>query len=713
MTFAQAATDEGLFTRLKDNTVLDHWEIPFGEWADQTVDWIATNMKTPLNWIEQPFQWLIDALVGRGFGIEGFRFPGLANISWVWVVLGMFLLASLVRNVKVGFFVGGALTICGILGNAYWIETARTIGFIAVAVILCVIIGIPIGIMSGRFDGIWQVVRPVLDAMQVVHSFVYMLPFIFFWGIGEVSATMVTMIFALPPLIRLTNLGIRQVPGDVVEASRAYGASELRVLTDVQLPLARPAIMTGINQTLLLAISMLGIAAIMGAGGLGRLLFRALSNQDVGLAASAGLAFFLVAVVLDRMSQREGDGTNLFRRIHQAWAHRRDPEALLPEADDENVTIYKQADRYAPIDSKELAPMGTTLVGAVAALVAVFLPWTANAGKMSAFGRREDQELPGETFNGFEVSGGSWFGIIVAILAIFVIAAVVSAWRSPGRGPRWLTADGAVIGSIAILMLAAAHLLAGTFFLANDAGTGSGVILAVIGGAVATAGAFLWIRQADHTPLHPLSADVALGRVIGVGIAVLVLIVGMFSGWSFDGRQDVVVTPELQAQIDELRAEAQANPADAGPIAARLSALMAQAQASGAVVTDGISDEGTRFGVWTTLAGLVALAATLVSSGVFGRDERNQWIWSSVTAGIGAGIVVIPMAWIATHVRSADPNYVSGVGSFLALLAGAFIVASTMSVLSEFRRSRVYDDEGGPDVVEVRTAARDEIEVPV
>ncbi len=699
--FAQAGTDRSLL----DNTVLDQWEIPFGDWMDQVVDWIAVNLQTLLGWIEEPFQVLINAIVR----------DGLAKVSWVWVVLGMALLASLIRNIKVGFFVGGALTICGLLGNAYWIETARTIGFIAVAVILCVIIGIPIGVMAGRFDNVWQVVRPVLDAMQVVHSFVYMLPFIFFWGIGEVSATMVTMIFALPPLIRLTNLGIRQVPADVVEASRAYGASEMKVLVDVQLPLARPAIMTGINQTLLLAISMLGIAAIMGAGGLGRLLFRALSNQDVSLAASAGLAFFLVAVVLDRMSQREGtDGGNLFRRIHQAWVHRTDPESLIPEADEESaITVYKQTDRYAGINAKERAPMAITFAGAAVVAISVFLPWTSNAGKFSAFGRRVDQDLEGMSFNGLALSGGSWFGIIIGLAALFVLAAVISAWRSPGIGPRWLTADGAVLGSIAMLIVGLSHLIASPFSLANDPGTGIGVIVAVVGGLIATVGAVLWIRVADHSPLHPLSLDIAWGRVIGVGIAVTVLVIGMFSGWSFDGRQDVVISPELQAEIDQLQQEARDNPADAGPIAARLSALMAGAQSSGVVVTDGISENGSRLGIITTLAGLIGLGTTLKASGVFGRNEMTQWRWSAITAGIGAGVAAVSLAWIVTHIRSADPNYVSGIGSFLALMGGVFLMASTSSVLNEFRRSKVYDDDVAVDVLEVATAEKESAEVTV
>jgi glycine betaine/proline transport system permease protein len=253
-----------------DNEVLDEYTIPFGEWIDQAVDWIAVNMTTLLEIIEWPFKTLLDLVVN----------DFLLQVSWVLVVAMMFMIAWLVRNLKVAFGVAAALTLCGLLGDAYWIETARTIGYIAVAVGLCVVIGLPLGILCGRLDGAWLVTRPTLDAMQVVHAFVYMLPFIFFWGIGPVAATMATMVFALPPLIRLTNLGVRQVPEEVVEASRAYGAPEWRVLLDVQIPLARPAIMTGVNQTLLMSISMLGIAAIMGAGGLGRLLFRALSSSS-------------------------------------------------------------------------------------------------------------------------------------------------------------------------------------------------------------------------------------------------------------------------------------------------------------------------------------------------------------------------------------------------------------------------------------------------
>lgn len=671
-----------------ENRTLDQWEIPFGAWMDQAVDWIDNNLQPMLDVIEWPFNTLITFLV-RDF---------LAEISWVWFVLGMVLITALVRNLKVGVFVGVALTICGILGDAYWLETARTIGFIGVAVVLCVIIGIPMGVAAGRVDGIWKVTRPVLDGMQVIHSFVYMLPFIFFWGIGEVSATMVTMIFALPPLIRLTNLGIRQVPGDVVEAARAHGAPEWRVLFDVQLPLARPAIMTGINQTLLLSISMLGIAAIMGAGGLGRLLFRALSNQDVALAASAGLAFFLVAVILDRMSQREDtDAGNLWHRIKQAWAHRQDPEVLMPddadEADEADEAERISAVRYEPTRPQERVGMLVAFVGGALATVGAFLPWTGESGRISAYGNRGDEDLPGMVLSGLDASGGSFFGIVVLAMGLFIVASVLVTFLRPGKGPRWMTVDGALIAAMVTLITAGAYLLAEPSELALAPTVEIGLWLAIIGGAIATVGSGLWIWAAPHEPLHPLRADISWGRLIGAGIAAVIILIGSLGAWSFDGRADVVISPEIEAQIDEMEEQARLNPADATVIANDIANLINQAQATRAVVIDGVSDDGARLGIWTLLLGVAALGTTLLGVGVFGGEEHKRWIWSTVTAGLGAGVAAIAFAWIFTFIRNGNANFVSGIGSFVTLMGGAFVLSSTMSVLKEFRRAKVYGDE--------------------
>lgn len=688
---AQTSNDAGVSVThdLTDNRVLDDFRIPFGEWIDQAVDWIVVNLEWLLSIIEWPFAFLNDILVETI----------LEPISWVWAVLFFFVIGTLVRNVQVGLFAAVSLAVCGLLGSSFWLETARTIGFIGVAVVLCVIIGIPLGVACGRVDAFWQAVRPVLDAMQVVHSFVYMLPFIYFWGIGTVSATMVTMVFALPPLIRLTNLGVRQVPADVVEASRAYGAPEWRVLFDVQIPLARPAIMTGINQTLLLAISMLGIAAIMGAGGLGRLLFNALSRQDVALGASSGLAFFLVAVVLDRVSQTEAtDKGSIFRRIRLAWAHRKDPERLLPEATAEAPAATSDSDdlegSFAAVSPKERPWMLVSAVGGILSIVSVFLTWTSDAGFISAYGRRADESLAGDSFNGLAASGGSWFGYLTLAFGLTIVAAVVTTRLAPGRGPRFFTTDGALISSLALLVMIVAYLLASPV-PGTSPGTGAGVYLALGGGLLAAVGSAMWIRYAAHSPLHPLSLKVGWGRMISGTVAVLVILVGSISGWSFDKRTDLVVSPETEALIEELKQRALANPADSGAIATEIASLRAGLNVSGLVITDGVSDEGAGLGIWTLIAGLIGIATTLPAAGLFGRDEQRQWRWSTVSTGIGIGIAAVAFSWIFVHVRSADSNYVSGVGSLLTMLGGCMLAATAVTVMREFRRSKIYSDPEG------------------
>ena len=686
---AQQDGGESLQPGFFDDEVLDQFQIPVGAWGDQAVDWIAVRLEWLLAIIEWPFSKLIGFLVG----------DVLEPAPWVAVVVAFFVIGTLARNVKVGAFAAVALSVCAILGNNYWLQTARTIGFVGVAVLLCVIIGIPLGVACGRVDGVWRVVRPVLDGMQVVHSFVYMLPFIFFFGIGTVSATMVTMVFALPPLVRLTNLGVRQVPEDVVEASRAYGAPEWRVLLDVQLPLARAAIMTGINQTLLLAISMLGIAAIMAAGGLGLVLFQAITTQDIPKGMASGLAFFLVAVVLDRISQPEGaDSTSLLRRIRLAWAHRRDPEALVPAGDSQSPADSAdepQADEgtFAPLTASERRPILVVALGGLIAVLSVFLTWSSGAGFISAYGRRADEDLVGESFNGLSASGGSWFGYLAFVLGLMAAAAAITTLVAPGRGPRLWTADGAVIMSLALLVMMIVYVLAGPAELAAGQSTGAGVYVALAGAVLAALGSVLWIRLAPHSPLHPLSARIGWGRVAGALVAVVIIGVGAVSGWSFDQRTDVVITAETEARIAELKAKADADPTQAGVAAAEISALTSQLATEKLVVTDGISSKGPRLGAWSLLASLVGLAVAAPAAGMFGRGEHKQWRWSAITAGLGAGISCVALAWVATHVRSADPSYLTGVGAFLSMIGGVALVATTAGVIKEFRRSRVYADE--------------------
>ena len=675
----------------RQNTVLDKWQIPVGDWVEQITVWVDLNMKETLAVIKWPFQTMLEVVVD----------DWLLGLSWMTVCLAALIAGWAFRGLQVGIGSFLGLTICGLLGEEYWKETARTIGFIAVAVILCVIIGIPTGVACGRMDGVWRVVRPLLDAMQVVHSFVYMLPFVFFFGVGFVSATMVTMVFALPPLIRLTNLGIRQVPEDVVEAARAYGASERRVLTDVQLPLARAALMTGINQTLLLAISMLGIAAIMGAGGLGRLLYRSIANQDIALAGSGGLAFFIVAVVLDRLTQPDdSDKAGLFSRSTAAWKNTRTPEALLP-AETEKVSASSKSEQateeaqYEPVRNKERLAMLGASAGAVIAAIGLFLPWNSGTGHISAYGRFADSDLAGQSFNGLAASGGSWFGIIILLCVLAVGGALYSTAWFAGQRNRWLGPDGATIFSVA----AAVTALSATLANAPDGASGfqrsSGVYVALVGCLIMAAASVTWVWNAPMGARRPLSSGVNWGRMFGASFALLLIVMAGFSGWTFDTRADSVIGPELQIELDAITeqskiAEEAGDLAKVGSLAAEFTALISYAQRTGDVIYDGYTDEGAGLGWLALFLGLLALLVAIPASGFFSQEELFLYKWCSVVCGLGLGLLLISVAWIGSISRVAETNLVSGVGALFLLFAGVTTAASARGTLSEFDRKQVY-----------------------
>ena len=675
----------------RQNTVLDKWQIPVGDWVEQITVWVDLNMKETLAVIKWPFQTMLEVVVD----------DWLLGLSWMTVCLAALIAGWAFRGLQVGIGSFLGLTICGLLGEEYWKETARTIGFIAVAVILCVIIGIPTGVACGRMDGVWRVVRPLLDAMQVVHSFVYMLPFVFFFGVGFVSATMVTMVFALPPLIRLTNLGIRQVPEDVVEAARAYGASERRVLTDVQLPLARAALMTGINQTLLLAISMLGIAAIMGAGGLGRLLYRSIANQDIALAGSGGLAFFIVAVVLDRLTQPDdSDKAGLFSRISAAWKNTRTPEALLP-ANTEEVSASSKSEQAAeeaqfePVRNKERLAMLGASAGAVIAAIGLLLPWNSGTGHVSAYGRFADNDLAGQSFNGLAASGGSWFGIIILLCVLAVGGALYSTAWFAGQRNRWLGPDGATIFSVAGVVTALSATLANAPDSASGFQRSSGVYVALVGCLIMAAASVTWVWNAPMGARRPLSSGVNWGRMFGASFALLLIVMSGFSGWTFDTRADSVIGPELQIELDAITeqsriAEEAGDLAKVGSLAAEFTALISYAQRTGDVIYDGYTDEGAGLGWLALFLGLLALLVAIPASGFFSQEELFLYKWCSVVCGLGLGLLLISVAWIGSISRVAETNLVSGVGAVFLLFAGVTTAASARGTLSEFDRKQVY-----------------------
>ncbi len=274
-------------------------------------------MLDPSQYFTIPFDTWVNDFV-RGFLVPNFRpfFRALqVPVNQVLMALDTFL-AWLPMLAMTAIFallawriVGKTMAIVTILGFLFvdliglWPETMTTLAMILTSVFFCTIIGVPVGILVARSDMLWRIVRPILDVMQTVPSFVYLVPIVMLFGVGMAPGIIATIIFALPPIIRMTNLGIRNVRTDLIEASEAFGATYSQTLFEVQLPLAMRTIMAGLNQTLMLAMSMVVIAALIGAGGLGQVVNTGLGRLDVGGATAGGVGIVVLAIVLDRITQ--------------------------------------------------------------------------------------------------------------------------------------------------------------------------------------------------------------------------------------------------------------------------------------------------------------------------------------------------------------------------------------------------------------------------
>ncbi|MCB1918138.1 MAG: glycine betaine/L-proline ABC transporter permease ProW [Rhodocyclaceae bacterium] len=264
--------------------------IPLDAWVDHGLEWVVDNFRPAFQAIRLP----IDATLN---GIEQalLAVPALIMI----VLIGLVAWQFGGRRLAIGSML--SLVAVGLIGA--WNEAMVTLALVITSVAFCLLLGLPLGIAMARSDRLEAGIRPLLDAMQTTPAFVYLVPVVMLFGIGNVPGVVVTIVFALPPLIRLTNLGIRQVRPDLIEASRAFGASPWQLLTKVQLPLAMPTIMAGINQTLMLALSMVVIASMIAVGGLGQMVLRGIGRLDMGLATIGGLGIVILAIMLDRITQ--------------------------------------------------------------------------------------------------------------------------------------------------------------------------------------------------------------------------------------------------------------------------------------------------------------------------------------------------------------------------------------------------------------------------
>ncbi|QNO16657.1 proline/glycine betaine ABC transporter permease [Alkalicella caledoniensis] len=267
--------------------------IPVGTWFEAFVDFIDMVFKSQFDNIRKMVA-----------GMVGF-FESILHLLPFWLLI--IILALLVykitgRGVAI-FTVVGLLLIENI---ELWDQSIQTLSLVLTSTIITLIIAIPLGILAAKNNVVDKIVRPVLDFMQTMPAFVYLLPAVTFFRIGIVPAVMATIIFAMPPAVRLTNLGIRQVPDELVEAGNAFGSTWYQMLFKIQLPQALPTIMAGINQCIMLSLSMVVIASMIGAGGLGQVVRSGISNFDIGMGFEGGIAVVIIAIILDRLTQSVG-----------------------------------------------------------------------------------------------------------------------------------------------------------------------------------------------------------------------------------------------------------------------------------------------------------------------------------------------------------------------------------------------------------------------
>ena len=277
----------------------DSFTIPFGDWVDAAIKgWLVPNFRGVFQAIEVPIEWLLNGLNAV-----------LATIPMPIFVLVAVFVAWRTAGRGLAIFTLVSLVFLDLI--EVWPQTMTTLAMILTSVVFCAIVGVPLGIAAARSDRFANGIRPVLDIMQTIPSFVYLVPIVMLFGVGMTPGIVATIIFALPPIIRLTNLGIRNVPSDLVEAAYAFGSRPREVLWEVQIPLAMKTIMAGLNQTLMLALSMVVIAALIGAGGLGLTVYTGLGRLDVGAATEGGIGIVLIAIILDRITQALGENTGV------------------------------------------------------------------------------------------------------------------------------------------------------------------------------------------------------------------------------------------------------------------------------------------------------------------------------------------------------------------------------------------------------------------
>lgn len=267
--------------------------LPFADWIDNGVDWIVQTFDSVFDGIATFLETIVEGSV-----------DGLVLVPSILLAFLFALLAWWISTRRIAIFTLVGFLFIDYLG--YWFPMLQMLALVLTSVILAVVIGIPIGIWGSQQAVARKIINPVLDLMQTMPAFVYLIPAIFFFNIGVVPGVVASVIFSMPPTIRLTMLGISQVPRDLIEATEAFGSTSWQRLSKIQIPLAKPTIMAGVNQSIMLSLSMVVIASMVGAPGLGEEVYRAVTQLKTGVGVEVGVAIVIVAIILDRITQHAG-----------------------------------------------------------------------------------------------------------------------------------------------------------------------------------------------------------------------------------------------------------------------------------------------------------------------------------------------------------------------------------------------------------------------
>ncbi|MGK4115986.1 proline/glycine betaine ABC transporter permease [Lysinibacillus capsici] len=266
--------------------------LPLAPWVESAMDWLTSNFSAFFNSIQQFGKLLMNQVTDL-----------LISIPAIILILLVVIFAFFVSGKKFGLAAFSLIGLLFIYNQGLWTHLMETTTLVIFSSIISIIIGIPLGILMSKSTVAENIIKPILDFMQTMPGFVYLIPAVAFFGIGIVPGVFASVIFALPPTVRMTNLGIRQVPKELVEAADSYGSTASQKLFKVEIPLAKSTIMAGINQTVMLSLSMVVIASMIGAPGLGREVLTALQRTQVGNGFVAGLGLVIFAIIIDRLTQ--------------------------------------------------------------------------------------------------------------------------------------------------------------------------------------------------------------------------------------------------------------------------------------------------------------------------------------------------------------------------------------------------------------------------